>query len=149
MELLSLNNNLILKDIYTTFDMNNIYALVDKLYPIDLSENEKNSLRYQLQQFHLDLVGHPYLNNLSIISEFCEAIKKTRKIDTYYLIDRLICLILTLLVSLTNIEISFSTRKIIKTRLQNKMKDEFFADNIMLYIENEIVEHFNHDSIID
>lgn len=56
--------------------MNNICALVDKLYPIDFSDHEKITLRYQLQHFHLDVVGHPDLNNPSIMSEFCEAIKR-------------------------------------------------------------------------
>ena len=39
--------------------------------------------------------------------------------------------------------------KIIKTRLQNKMEDEFLADNMIIYIEKEIVETFSYDSIID
>ncbi|XP_058775476.1 uncharacterized protein LOC131649734 [Vicia villosa] len=149
MELLSLSNSLVPKDIYKAFDMNNICALVNKFYPMDFSEHEKISLRYQLQHFHLDVVGHPDLNCLSTMSELCEALKKTGKADTYYLIDRLIRLILTLPVSTATTERSFSAMKIIKTRLRNKMEDEFLADNMMLYIEKEIVDHFSTDSIID
>lgn len=149
MELLSLSNNLVPKDIFKAFDMNSICALVDKFYPTDFSEHEKISLRYQLQHFHLDVVGHPDLNNLSTMSELCEGLKKTGKADTYYLIDRLIRLILTLPVSTATTERSFTTMKIIKTRLRNKMDDEFLADNMMLYIEKEIAEYFTTDSIID
>ena len=39
--------------------------------------------------------------------------------------------------------------KIIKTRLQNKMEDEFLADNMIIYTEKEITEIFRSDSIID
>jgi len=39
--------------------------------------------------------------------------------------------------------------KIIKTRLPNKIEDEFLADNIIIYIEKEITENFSYDSIID
>jgi len=39
--------------------------------------------------------------------------------------------------------------KIIKTRLRNKMEDEFLADNMIIYIEKEIAENFSSDSIID
>jgi len=46
------------------------------------------------------------------------------------LIDRLIYLILTLYVS-------FFTIKIIKTKLRNKIKDEFLADNMIIYIKKE------------
>jgi hypothetical protein len=77
-----------------------------------------------------------------------KALKKTGKADTYYLIDRLIRLILTLPVSTATTERSFSAMKIIKTRLRN-MEDEFLADNMMLYIEKEIAEKFSTDSIID
>lgn len=75
------------------------------------------------------------------MSELCEALKKTGKPDTYYLIDRLIRLILTLPVSTATTEISFSVMKLIKTRLRNKMKDEYLDDNMMLYIEKEITEY--------
>ena len=90
MKLLSLSNSLVPKDIYKTFDMNNISTLVNKLYPTNFSEQEKISLRYQLQHFHLDVVGHPDLNNLSTMFELCEALKKTGKTYTYtyYLIDQ-------------------------------------------------------------
>jgi len=65
------------------------------------------------------------------------------------LIDRLIRLILTLPVSTTTTKRSFSAMKIIKTRLRNKMEDEFLADNMIIYIEKEIAENFSFDSIIN
>jgi len=58
------------------------------------------------------------------------------------LIDRLIHLILTL-------HVSFSTMKIIKTRLRNKMKDEFLTGSMIIYIEKGMTENFSSDSIID
>jgi len=39
--------------------------------------------------------------------------------------------------------------KIVKTRLHNKMDDEFLADNLVVYIEREISESFNSDLILD
>ena len=33
--------------------------------------------------------------------------------------------------------------------LQNKMENDFLADSLMLYIENDIVSTFSLDSIID
>ena len=38
---------------------------------------------------------------------------------------------------------------IIKTRLRNKMEDDFLTDSMLLYIEREITQLFNTDSIID
>ncbi|XP_024632167.1 uncharacterized protein [Medicago truncatula] len=149
MELLILSNSLVPKDVYKAFDIDNICALVHKFYPLDFGEQDKKSLRYHLHYFHLDDVSHPGLNKLSTMSELCEALNTTRKADTHYLVDCLIRLILTLPVSTATTERSFSAMKLIKTRLRNKMEDEFLADSMMLYIEKEIADQFSTDSIID
>jgi hypothetical protein len=39
--------------------------------------------------------------------------------------------------------------KIVKTRLRNKMENEFLANSLVVYIEREIAESFNLDSILD
>ncbi|KAK4369990.1 hypothetical protein RND71_009465 [Anisodus tanguticus] len=129
--------------------MDDICTLVEKLYPVDFSEQEKINLRFQLQHFILEAVSHPELNNLSTMFELCEALEKTGKVNTYYLIDRIIRFILTLLIFTATTERSFSAMKIIKTRLRNKMENEFLADNMMVYIEKEIAESFSSDSIIN
>jgi hypothetical protein len=38
---------------------------------------------------------------------------------------------------------------IVKTRLRNKIEDEFLTISLMLYIEREIAATFSTDSIID
>jgi hypothetical protein len=74
---------------------------------------------------------------------------KTEKSKIYYLIDRLICLILTLPVSTTTTERAFLAMKIVKTQLRNKMEDGFLGNSLVLYIEREITEIFDSDSILD
>jgi hypothetical protein len=61
----------------------------------------------------------------------------------------LIRLILTLPVSTATTERAFSAMKIIKTRLCNKMEDDFLANSLVIYIEMEIAEIFDLDSILD
>jgi hypothetical protein len=86
---------------------------------------------------------------LSSIVELCRGLTETGKSDTYYLIDRLIRLVLTLPVSTATTERAFSAMKIVKIRLRNKMEDEFLADNLLVYIEKEISESFSSDLILD
>jgi hypothetical protein len=57
--------------------------------------------------------------------------------------------LLTLPVSTATTERAFSAIKIVKTRLRNKIEDEFLTDSLMLYIEREIVATFSTNSIID
>jgi hypothetical protein len=46
-------------------------------------------------------------------------------------------------------ERAISAKKIVKTRLPNKVKDDFLANSLVLYTEREIVESFDLNSILD
>ena len=48
-----------------------------------------------------------------------------------------------------NYERAFSAMKIVKTRLRNRMEDDFLANYLIIYIEKEIVERFTIDMIIN
>ena len=95
------------------------------------------------------MAKHPKLKNLSSLSELCRKLFKIEKTKENYLIDRLIRLILTLPVSRATSERAFSAMKIVKTRLRNRMEDDFLANNLVFYIERELAETFNSDSILD
>ena len=61
----------------------------------------------------------------------------------------MIRLVHTLPVSTATTECTFSAIKFLKTRLRNKMEDEFLRDCMLIYIEREIAIKFMIDSIID
>ena len=86
---------------------------------------------------------------MSTISELCRGLQISGKSNIYFLIDRLIRLVLTLSVSTTTKERAFLAMKLLKTRLRNKMEDEFLADNMIVYIEKEIAGNFTIEMIID
>ena len=72
-----------------------------------------------------------------------------KKSRIYSLINILIRLVLTLSIFIATTERTFSAMKFLKTRLHNKMKDEFLADSLVIYIEREIAEIFSLDFILD
>ena len=102
-----------------------------------------------MQHYELDVIKHPDFQNMSTISELCRGLQISGKSNIYFLIDRLICLVLTLLVSTTTTKQAFLAMKLLKTRLRNRMEDEFLADNIIVYIEKEIVGNFTIEMIMD
>ena len=65
------------------------------------------------------------------------------------MIDKLIRLVLTLPVSTATTERAFLAIKLLKTRLHNRMEDEFLADNMIVYIEKEIAGNFTIEMIMD
>jgi hypothetical protein len=62
----------------------------------------------------------------------------------HFFFDRLI-----LPVSTATSERAFSAMKLVKTRLRNKMGDEFLRDCLIIYIEKEIAIEFTTDTLID
>jgi hypothetical protein len=85
------------------------------------------------------------MNKIRRIDSF---LKKKKK-NIYPLVDWLIRLILTLTVSTATTERAFSGMKIVKTRLHNRMEDDFLANYLIVYILKEIAEKFTIDMIID
>ena len=106
-------------------------------------------MKFQLKHFEYDMRNDVKLQNLSSLSQLCVVLTKTGKSKIYYLFDRLIRLVLTLLVFTATSEQAFSTTKIVKTRLRNKMKDEFLVDKLIVNIEREIVETFSSNLILE
>ena len=148
-ELLKLSTTLDPKNNYKLFSVEDICLLVDKFYPKDFFYQEKTHLRFQLQHYELDVPNHPKLKNMSSIADLCQGLVETEKSTIYPLIDRLIQLILTLAISTTTNERAFSMMKIVKTRLRNRMEDDFLANYLIVYKKKEIAERFTIDMIID
>ncbi|XP_023771137.1 uncharacterized protein LOC111919776 [Lactuca sativa] len=144
MELLRLSSNLVSKVI----NVDQICLLVEKYYPEDFTEQEMIQLRYQLEIFNIDITKNPRLSGVSTIVDLCKRLVETQKRETYYLLDRVVRLILTLPVSTATAERGFSTMKIFKNRFRNKMSDDFLANNLVIYIEREIAENIDSKSVI-
>ncbi|KAL8497229.1 hypothetical protein ACS0TY_020786 [Phlomoides rotata] len=87
--------------------------------------------------------------NLSTISELSHKLVKTNKVQAYNLITRLIHLVLTLPVTTATTERAFSSMKHVKNVLQNKMDNDYLSDSMIVYIEKELFEDIDPDSIID
>ncbi|KAL3646811.1 hypothetical protein CASFOL_009355 [Castilleja foliolosa] len=145
MELLSLSFSLVSKEI----NIDQICLLVEKYYPEDFTEHERIQLRYQLEIFNIEMMQNTLLSGVSTLAELCKCLVETKKRETYYLVDRVVRLVLTLPVSTATTERAFSAMKIFKTRLRNKMSDEYLANSLVIYIEREIAENIDSKLIID
>ena len=131
-----------LRDDYVLFRVDNICKLVNKFYLEDFTKQEKLHLKFQLELFELDVCQNFDLQKMSTISKLCQVLVKTRKLIIYPLVDRLICFALTLFFSTAIIERVFFVMKLIKTRLKNKMEDDFLASYMITYIKKDITQIF-------
>ncbi|KAD5317982.1 hypothetical protein E3N88_17928 [Mikania micrantha] len=145
MELLSLSSSLVSKEI----NVDQICLLVEKYYPTYFNDQDRTHLRYQMELFNIEGSNNNKLSGASTIFDLCKSLVDTKKRETYYLVDRVIRLILTLPVSTATTERGFLAMKIFKNRLRNKMSDDYLANNLVIYIEKKIAENFDSESIID
>ncbi|KAK2654057.1 hypothetical protein Ddye_013913 [Dipteronia dyeriana] len=133
-ELLILSTTLEPREGYESFRIDDICKLVNKFYPHDFADHEKLQLKIQLQHYEYNVVQHSEFKSLLNLSSLCQCI---------------IVLVLTLPVSTATTERLFPAKRIVKTRLCNKMDDDFFTNSLIMYIEREIAEKLNIYSIID
>ncbi|KAK2459001.1 zinc finger MYM-type protein [Trifolium repens] len=129
--------------------INYICRLAKNFYPHDFTVQEMIHLRLQLRHYMFDIHQHQIFQNIATLSELCKKLTESGKSKNYHLIDRLIRLILTLPVSTATTEIAFSAMGVVKTRLRNKMDDDFLANSLVVYIEKDIAIQFSSDSIMD
>jgi hypothetical protein len=131
-----------------SFIIDDICQFVNKFYPQDFTDLENEQLEIELNNYKHNVVSHSSFQGLSNISELCQWFVSTKKSTIYQLVFRVV-LVLTLPVSTTTTEQIFSVMNIVKTRLHNKIKDEFLTDSVMMYIEREVVATISIDSIMN
>ncbi|XP_074352621.1 uncharacterized protein LOC141691762 [Apium graveolens] len=147
-QLLRLSASLEPKNNFRLFDIEHICTLATTFYPADLGQQEMYHLKLQLDHYKIDVVNHAEFQDLSTLFDLCLRLVDTGKATQYNLIYRLICL-LTLHVSTATTERVFSTMKLVKTDIRNKMGEEYRRDTMLINIEREYAEEIDPDEVID
>jgi hypothetical protein len=88
------------------------------------------------------------LKNISNLINLCRCLVETKRHNIYNLIERLLRLLITLPISTASAERALFSMKIIKTRLRNKMEDEYLANNLLVHIEGDLLEDYTYDDVI-
>ncbi|XP_022859153.1 uncharacterized protein LOC111379942 [Olea europaea var. sylvestris] len=127
LELLSLSAALDPKDSFESFNIDNICKLAEKFYPEDFSQQDIYCLKVELQHYQNDVISEPRFQ-VPTLSDLCRELVASRRSESYVVLTKLICLVLTLPVSTATVERAFSAMKHVKTEIRNKMDDGFLAD---------------------
>ncbi|XP_074293418.1 uncharacterized protein LOC141620450 [Silene latifolia] len=133
---------------FRAFKSKDVSKLAGKYYPQDFSSNDRHALYLECGFFVADVQNDSKFKNTTSVSDLCRRMVEFDKNWLYPMIYRLICLILTLPVSTTTMERAFSSMNIVKSKLRNKMNDEFLDDLIVLYIERTFADSINNDVVI-
>ncbi|XP_073137820.1 uncharacterized protein [Henckelia pumila] len=123
-----------------------ICKLEMNFYPEDFTDQDVVALENELVHYKLDVMQNL---KVSTLVELCQQLTDSGRSKVYVMLNRLIHLVLTLHVSTVTTKRDFSAMKHVKTALRNKMKDDFLADCLTLYIERYLTKDIDVDSILD
>eukprot|EP00267_Zea_mays_P024127 XP_008650399.1 zinc finger MYM-type protein 1-like [Zea mays] len=149
MDLLSISVKLVPKNGFTSFQASDVCSMVEKYYPADFTQQERIGLECQLNHFVAEASNSEDMENIATLADLCRCLVSSGRHRVFNLIDRLVRLLVTLPVSTASAERAFSSLKIIKTRLRNKMEDEYLANSLLVHIEGGIVGNYSYDDIIN
>ena len=134
-------------DSFVAFDKENLIRLA-KFYPSDFLGTNFLALDSQLHNYIFDMRNNDLFLEFQGVSELAKKLVNTGKHETYPLVYLLVKLVLTIPVTTTTIERSFSTMKYIKNELCNRMRDQWMNDCLIVYIEREVACSTDNETII-
>jgi len=135
------------RDSFCDFNVDNLLSLA-KLYPHDFDFGDLRDLSNQLGLYIFDVRDEDRFSNIQTVAELSQKIVETRKHDRYPLVYRLLKLVLVLPVATAIVERIFSSMKIVKMNLRNRIGDQFMSDCLICYVEKEEMIKITNESVI-
>ncbi|KAM5569923.1 hypothetical protein ABKV19_017105 [Rosa sericea] len=106
------------------------------------------ALEDELDTYISDMRSNSVFTQLKGISDLGEKMVETQKDKVYPLVYLLITLTLILPVATATVERAFSAMKIIKSDLRNRMGDMWMNGSMITYIEKEIFDGIDNETIM-
>ena len=119
-----------------------------ELYPKEFSSVELLVLHDQLDTYIVDMRSSNDFAKLNGISDLAKKMVETGRNKVYPLVYLLLTLALILPVATATVERVFSAMNIVKNRLRNRMGDEWMKNSLIVYIEKDIFDCIDNETIM-
>jgi len=134
-------------DSFSTFNKEKLIHLAH-FYPNEFSIVDLMILGDRLDTYIIDLRDDDEFSGIEGIVSLAEKMIKTKKNLIFPLVYMLIKLLLFLPVAIATVKRVFSAMHIVKSRLQNRMRDKWMNDSLIVYIEKDIFDKINNEVIM-
>ncbi|XP_039142002.1 LOW QUALITY PROTEIN: zinc finger MYM-type protein 1-like [Dioscorea cayenensis subsp. rotundata] len=119
-----------------------------RFYPLEFSVVDVMGLDSQLETYIIDMRSNLEFSGIKEIGQLTEKLVETKKNIVYPLVFLLAKLASILPVATASVERTFSAMKIVKNRLRNRMGDNLMNDCLVTYIERDIFNNIDNETII-
>ncbi|KAK9277969.1 hypothetical protein L1049_027526 [Liquidambar formosana] len=139
-------------DSFLAFDKEKLIRLA-QFYPSDFSPSDFSpsdliALSNQLDTYIFDMRSDNHFLQLKGVGGLAEKMVQKRKNVIFPLVYKLVKLALILPIATATVERAFSGMKIIKNRLRNRMGDQWINDCLVTFIEKEVFDTIDNETII-
>ncbi|KAJ0969666.1 hypothetical protein J5N97_022543 [Dioscorea zingiberensis] len=134
-------------NLFVAFEKPKLLQLA-RCYPKDFSAIELMALDDQLQNYIIDMRSSIEFSDLKGISNLAKKMVEMGKDKVYPLVYRLLTLSLILPVATATVERVFSAMHFVKTKLRNRIGDQWLNDSLVVYIEKEIFDNIDNEVIM-
>ncbi|RWR86320.1 Dimer_Tnp_hAT domain-containing protein/DUF4371 domain-containing protein [Cinnamomum micranthum f. kanehirae] len=119
-----------------------------QFYPDNFSDSDRMILDNQLDTYIIDMRTNRKFFGVKGMSGLAQKMIETKKDIVYHLVYLLLKLALTLPIATATVERVFSAMKTVKNRLRNRMVDEWMNDCLLDYIEKDIFNSIDDETIM-
>ncbi|KAL5730391.1 hypothetical protein ACHQM5_003217 [Ranunculus cassubicifolius] len=119
-----------------------------EFYPNDFTTLDLLRLGDQLENYVIDVRSSNEFLECHFLTDLAKKMVDTKKNIVYPLVFLLITLSLVLPVATATVERAFSAMHIIKSKLRNRMADEWMNDGLITYIEKDIFSGIENEAIL-
>ncbi|CAK8539777.1 unnamed protein product [Lathyrus sativus] len=133
-------------NLFSSFDKEKLVEFA-KFYPREFCQTNLVFIDNQLETYIIDMRSSIEFASLKGVGELSEKLVETRRHVVYPLVYQLLKLTMILPVVTTTVKRSFYAMKIVKTRLHNRMGDEWMNDYLMSYIEIDVLKDIDNEPI--
>ena len=134
-------------DSFIALDKQKLLRLA-QFYPQDFSPIELMILNDQLETYIIDMRSRSEFSELKGISDFAQKMVETKRRIVYSFVYLLVTLALVIPVATAIVEKTFSAMNIVKNRLRNQMGDQWMNDHLLVYIEKDIFDTIDNETIM-
>ncbi|XP_028081111.1 zinc finger MYM-type protein 1-like [Camellia sinensis] len=106
-------------------------------------------LNDQLDTYIIAMLSNSEFSIVNGIADFAKKMVETGRDKVYPLVYLLLTLALILPVATATVDRVFSAMNIVKNRLRNRIGDEWMNDSLIVYIERDIFDGIDNDTIME
>ena len=132
---------------FSMFDASKLITLTT-LYPDDFTDSDRFHLMRELDLYRVNVVQNEDFSKLNTITELATEMVRLDKHNSFPLIYKLLKLALVLPVATATVERCFSTMKLIKSDLRNRMGNRFLNHALLCSIEKEIFINVKNEDVM-